>query len=582
MFALGHIGRESKLSRIGSETTTEYTARMTREKTAIDALAEKYAQSILDSSPEAVTSMGMSGADEREFSDLSPAGLAAHNDLNRTTLTELDKLAPVDAVDRVTAAALRERLGLEVEQYDAGEWGEINNISTPLQGIPEIFDVMKQDSHDDWEIIAARLGNIPAALAGWKESVKERALHGPDHALHQVELAIDEAKKQTTNASALLDLARRGAELYPDLADQLDANVAAAQQSFGELAEFFATDVAPHASADDAFGAKRYERAIREFVGARLDLDETYEWGVAELRRIVTEQERIARELYGDGVTVSEAMERLNNDPSRQLHGVDALQQWMQSTSDKALADLSGRHFDIPEQMRKIECMIAPSGTGAIYYTGPSDDFSRPGRMWWSVPPQSDVFTTWQEKTTVYHEGVPGHHLQIGYTTYLRDELNLWRRQFCWVSGHGEGWALYAEGLMRELGYMDDPGDYMGVLDSERLRASRVVLDIGVHLKKPSLPEYKSISPTWNRDVAWQFLQDNVAMDRNFLLFELNRYLGWAGQAPSYKIGHRLWKQLRADAQARQGAAFDLKAWHTQALSLGSVGLDVLKEELAR
>lgn len=164
MFALGHIGRESKLSRIGSETTTEYTARMTREKTAIDALAEKYAQSILDSSPEAVTSMGMSGADEREFSDLSPAGLAAHNDLNRTTLTELDKLAPVDAVDRVTAAALRERLGLEVEQYDAGEWGEINNISTPLQGIPEIFDVMKQDSHDDWEIIAARLGNIPAAL----------------------------------------------------------------------------------------------------------------------------------------------------------------------------------------------------------------------------------------------------------------------------------------------------------------------------------------------------------------------------------------------------------------------------------
>ena len=561
---------------------TVYTTGMTRKQTAIDTLAEKYAQSILNSSPEAVTSMGMPGADEREFSDLSPAGLAAHNDLNRSTLAELDKLEPADDVDRVTLAALRERLGLEIEQFEAGEWGEINNISTPLQGIPEIFDVMKQDTHEDWEIIAARLGNIPGAFAGWKQSVAERALHGPHHAQRQVKLAIDEARKQTTDASALLDLARRGAQKYPDLAEQLETNVTAAQQSFGELAEFFATDVAPHASAEDAYGAERYERAIREFVGARLDLDETYEWGVAELRRIVAEQEAVARELYGPGVSVTEAMHRLNNDPARQLHGVEALQQWMQSTSDKALHDLSGTHFDIPEPMRTIECMIAPSGTGAIYYTGPSDDFARPGRMWWSVPPQSDVFTTWQEKSTVYHEGVPGHHLQVGYTTYLRDELNLWRRQFCWVSGHGEGWALYAEGLMRELGYMNEPGDYMGVLDSERLRASRVVLDIGVHLKKPSLPEYMHISPTWNRDVAWQFLQDNVAMDRNFLLFELNRYLGWAGQAPSYKIGHRLWKQLRADAQQRLGDAFDLKEWHTRALSLGSVGLDVLKAELAR
>lgn len=291
-----------------------------------------------------------------------------------------------------------------------------------------------------------------------------RTQTGPAHARRQIELAIAEAEAVAGQSSALARLGERGAQAVPHLAEQLTAASTAARQAYSELSQFLATHIAPHGVAEDAFGRERYERRIRQFVGAQLDLDETYEWGVAELARIVAEQTAIAAQLYGPGVSVTEAMERLNNDPARQLHGTDALQEWMQTTSDQAVADLSDTHFDIPTPMKTIECMIAPSGTGAIYYTGPSDDFSRPGRMWWSVPAGTETFTTWQEKTTVYHEGVPGHHLQVGYTTYLREQLNMWRRNFCWVSGHGEGWALYAEGLMRELGYMDEPGDYMGFL----------------------------------------------------------------------------------------------------------------------
>ncbi|WP_216381253.1 DUF885 domain-containing protein [Arcanobacterium phocae] len=554
---------------------------MTRPQTQIDELANSYSQGILDRSPESVTSLGLPGADESKFSDYSPAGLAEIADLQRSTLHALDSLEPVDDVDRVTIAAMRERLGLELENYDACEFGEINNIASPLQGITEVFDLMSTETQADWELVTQRLHNIPQALRGWQETLTLRVAHGPAHAKRQVDLAITEAREVAGENSALKALAHRGAQAFPHLAEALNEAATQARQAYGELSEFLAAEVAPHGSSRDAFGRERYDRQIRQFVGAHLDLDETYEWGVAELERIVTEQQRIAHELYGPGVSVTEAMDRLNNDPARQLHGTQALQEWMQGISDQALNDLADTHFDIPLPMKKIECKIAPSGTGAIYYTGPSDDFSRPGRMWWSVPAGTDTFTTWQEKTTVYHEGVPGHHLQIGYTTYLKDQLNMWRRNFCWVSGHGEGWALYAEGLMRELGYMDEPGDYMGVLDAERLRASRVVLDIGVHLEKPAPTQYQHISPTWNRDVAWQFLQDNVAMERSFLLFELNRYLGWAGQAPAYKIGHRMWKQLRAQAQQREGAAFDLKAWHTKALSLGSVGLDVLGEALA-
>ncbi len=198
------------------------------------------------------------------------------------------------------------------------------------------------------------------------------------------------------------------------------------------------------------------------------------------------EQEAIAREIK-PGASVLEAIEALDADPARKLEGTKALQEWMQQLSDKAVAELSATHFDIPDPIKRLECMIAPTQEGGIYYTSPSDDFSRPGRMWWSVPEGVTTFNTWRETTTVYHEGVPGHHLQLGQAVYNRAKLNTYRRQLAGTSGHAEGWALYAERLMEQLGYLDDPGDRLGMLDGQRMRAARVVLDIGVHLNKPKL-----------------------------------------------------------------------------------------------
>ncbi|MEW6934311.1 DUF885 domain-containing protein [Trueperella pyogenes] len=554
-----------------------------RPSTAIDQLSNQYVTSLLDCTPELVTALGRGSADEGDFSDYSPEGLGQMNDLHLATLRQLAALEPADDVDRITKAALTASLESEIEDYERGEVGDINVIASPLQGIQEIYDNMAQESAADWELIARRLSNTPKALRGWQETLKLRAQSGPPTAAKQIELAIDQAEHKAGPSSPLADLAVRGGGAHPQLAQLLEDAAASARAAYGELAAFLREEILPHSAASEAFGRERYEPRIRAATGARLDLDETYDWGLAELARIVAEQEMIVRDLYGDGVSIPAALDRLNADPAYQVRGKDALKAWMQETSDRALDDLHGAHFDIPDPLRKLECMIAPSGTGAIYYTGPSDDFSRGGRMWWSVPDGTDVFHTWQEKTTVYHEGVPGHHLQLGMATYVKDSLNDWRRNLSWNSGHGEGWALYAEGLMAELGYHDDPADYMGVLDSERLRATRVVLDIGFHLGKPSPRGYEHISPVWTRAVAWQFLQDNVAMDRSFLSFELNRYLGWAGQAPSYKVGHRIWKQLRADAEARahaRGEDFSLKDWHMRALQIGSVGLDVLRDAL--
>jgi uncharacterized protein (DUF885 family) len=186
-------------------------------------------------------------------------------------------------------------------------------------------------------------------------------------------------------------------------------------------------------------------------------------------------------------------------------------------------------------------------------------------------------FDTWRELTTVYHEGVPGHHLQIGQAVYNRAKLNTWRRQLAGTSGHAEGWALYAERLMEQLGYLDDPADRLGMLDGQRMRAARVVLDIGVHLGK-MLPDG---SGPWTADYAFDFLGQNVNMNASFVKFEVNRYLGWPGQAPSYKVGQRIWEQLRDECAAREGANFRIKEFHRRALDLGGVGLDTLRSALA-
>jgi uncharacterized protein (DUF885 family) len=209
----------------------------------------------------------------------------------------------------------------------------------------------------------------------------------------------------------------------------------------------------------------------------------------------------------------------------------------MQDKSDAAVEALSSSHFDIPAPIRRLECRIAPTHEGGIYYTGPSEDFSRPGRMWWSVPQDVTWFGTWRETTTVYHEGVPGHHLQVGQTVFRSQLLNRWRRLGCWVSGHGEGWALYAERLMADLGFLDDPADRFGMLDAQAMRAARVALDIGVHLGLPAPSELGG--GTWDADKAWTFLTSHVNMAEGFLRFELDRYLGWPGQAPAYKVGER-------------------------------------------
>ncbi|HEX7805877.1 MAG TPA: DUF885 domain-containing protein, partial [Cellulomonas sp.] len=485
-----------------------------------------------------------------------------------------------------------ERLGLELELDAAGETlATLNNIASPVQGLRDVFDLMPTGSIEAWENIAARLGALPGAVDGYVESLRQSASRGRVAAIRQVTDAIAQSSELADPATSFFtsfvhspaaDLVLDDSSSCSLVRAELERGATAARAAYATLTAFLRDELAPQAPEADAAGRDRYALWSRYFLGATVDLEETYQWGLEELARVVDEQERVAAQIAGPGATVDQAVAVLDADPALTLHGTAELRAWMQETSDAAISALNGTHFDIPVPVQTLECRIAPTHNGGIYYTGPSDDFSRPGRMWWSVPPSVTTFNTWREKTTVYHEGVPGHHLQVGQAVFRRDTLNTWRRLASWTSGHGEGWALYAERLMADLGFLENPGDRLGMLDGQRMRAARVVLDIGVHLGLRAPEQWGG--GIWDADKAWDFLRANVNMPEAFVRFELHRYLGWPGQAPSYKIGQRLWEQARDDAAAAaraRGDAFDLREFHARALDLGSLPLDVLRTALA-
>jgi uncharacterized protein (DUF885 family) len=549
----------------------------------VDEIADQYVERAAALNPIEATYSGVPGYDDL-MPDLSPDGFRARAELDRETIVALDAEAATDVDVQVARDAMLERLGLAVEFYDAGEaTSDLNVISSPLQAVRQVFDLMPTEGEKAHRDLVARMAAVPETYAGLRRTLLESAKDSHVSARRQVVACA----KQCAEWSGA-----EGTNFYGDLVERTEAEGAmradldraaeAARRATADFGAFLETELLPYAPQQDAVGRDRYALASRYFLGATIDLDEAYAWGLSEVRRLEAEMNRVAG-LIVPGGTVDDAVAALDAEAGRRIQGKAAFRDWMQELADRTIDEMHGKHFDIPEPAHRIECMIAPTNDGGIYYTGPSEDFSRPGRMWWAVADGVTEFSTWREVTTVYHEGVPGHHLQIAQAVYQREKLNRWRRLMCWVSGHGEGWALYSERLMEELGYLEDPGALLGMLDGQMLRAARVVVDLGVHLGLP-IPAGTGWhdGEVWNAELAWEYLRSHVRVEDEMLRFELNRYLGWPGQAPSYKLGERIWLQAREDARARKGAAFDLKEFHSQALALGALGLDPLRAALAR
>jgi uncharacterized protein (DUF885 family) len=551
---------------------------------SIDSIAEDYVERAAALDPALATFAGIAGHDG-ELPDLSADGFAERAGLDRLTLAALGAAEAPGLREQTARAAMQERLAVAVERYDAGDTtSDLNVIDSWVQYVRELFDLMPAEGEEAAATVAKRMAAVPEAYRQFSQTLLGAARNGRPPARLQVEeVAKQCAAWATPEDSFYGGLVERLTGVPDSLRGELDAAAREATAATARLGEFLRRELLPLAREKDACGPEVYARASRYFLGATVDLAEAYAWSWDEIARLRAEQTRVSS-LIRPGATREEAIAILDKDPARRIEGRENFRAWMQELAEHTISQLHGKHFDIPEPAQRIEAMIAPVNDGGIYYSDPSEDWSRPGRMWWSVPSGLDSFATWKEVTTVYHEGVPGHHLQISQSLTEQENLNRWQRLMSWVSGYGEGWATYAERLMGELGYLDDdPGAYLGMLDMQMMPAANVALDIGVHLELeiPKGTGWRE-GERWNAGTAWEFLRAHSSWDEKRLRFELHRYLGWPGQVPSYKLGERVWLQAREEAKARAGGAFSLKDFHSKALSLGAMGLDPLREALSR
>lgn len=548
--------------------------------------SDRYVEDLAALDPIEATFLGISGGED-ELTDYSPDGHRARADLAARALGRVGRAEPVNEAERVAQAVFQERVGVALELHETGaSMAELNVIASPVQQLRQVFDLMPGDAAEQWQHIARRLAAMPEAVRGLCAGLREAARGGNISAVRQVQRVAEQCDTwsgKESGTSFFKTMVQGATDVDDSLCRELDRGAELAASAYGELADFLRTELLPQAPDKDAVGEQRYRLWSRYFTGARLDLREAYEWGWQEFFAIESEMRRLADRI-SPGSSLAEVAHLLDQDDRYRVHGQEELQAWMQRLSDSALRDLRGTQFDIPEPLMNLECRIAPPGGGVgAYYTGPTDDLQRPGRMWWSVPQDRTEFPTWREVSVVYHEGVPGHHLQVGTSVCESQRLNKFQRLACFVSAHGEGWALYAERLMRELGYLEDPGDLMGMLNEQLFRAARVIVDIGMHLEL-EIPRGSGFheGATWTPELGLEFLLHRTMSDREHVRDEIDRYLGWPGQAPSYKLGERLWRTARDEAHARNGNAFDLKDFHRQALRLGPMGLDTLREQLAK
>ncbi|WP_405798193.1 DUF885 domain-containing protein [Streptomyces longwoodensis] len=551
-------------------------------------VADAYVDELVALDPVTGTYLGVAES-ARHLPDFSPEGQEALARLARDTLARLDEAerrpgADSD-VERRCARLLRERLTAELAVHEAEEGlRAVGNMSTPAHHVREVFTVTPTATDEDWAAVAERLRAVPAALAGYRASLElglERKLYGPPRPTATLVAQLTEwTDTDGSDRGWFEDFVAGG----PDaLRTELDEAARGATAAVAGLRDWMREVYAPAVEgAADTVGRERYARWSRYFNGTDLDLDEAYAYGWSEYHRLLAEMEEEAGKVLPGAATPWVALAHLD-EHGRHIEGVDEVRDWLQGLMDEAIEKLDGTHFELAERVRRVESRIAPPGSAAApYYTGPSEDFSRPGRTWLPTMgatrfPVYDLVSTW------YHEGVPGHHLQLAQWVHVARDLSRYQATVGIVSANAEGWALYAERLMDELGFLTDAEQRLGYLDAQMMRALRVIVDIGMHLELP-IPADSPFHPgeRWTPELAEEFFGAHSSRPADYVTSELTRYLSIPGQAIGYKLGERAWLLGREKARARHGDAFDLKAWHMAALSQGSLGLDDLVDELAR
>ncbi|MDI3291330.1 DUF885 domain-containing protein [Polyangium sp. 15x6] len=550
------------------------------------ALSDALLEDIAARRPTSATFWGVRGHDHA-WDDFGPEGAESTAAMLAKYRRQLDAFpAPTRTEDQIAARVMRDFLDVEIERIvQSDHFADLNNIASPFQHIRMVLDVMDTSSRAGWESMIARLSTLDSATSSYRRALEEGLRRGKTAAVRQVDAALAQGRVHAGEGSFFRALAPAFAQsgaFDPALAGPLERGIEHARRAYGELTEWLEKTYRPAARAEDGVGEEVYARKARSFLGISIDLRETFAWGFAQIHEIDARMREIADQIQ-PGASVDEVIRLLETDPDRCASGPEDLVRVVAEWQTRAVEALAGVHFDIPSPARRVDVKLAPPGsTIGAYYMPPSDDFSRPGTIWYS-PGEREQIPLYMELSRAYHEGFPGHHLQLSMQISLQQRLSRLHRVVMsdYQTGYAEGWALYAERLMDELGFLSKPEYVLGLLVCQMMRACRVVLDIGAHLGLHAPPD-APFRPGARIDYAYgvEMLTRIGRTPPDHAASEMTRYLGWPGQAIAYKVGEREILGLRDDLRARQGSSFDLKTFHADLLGVGSIGLGALRELL--
>ncbi len=548
----------------------------------LNALYGEYWEYHLESRPEAATYLGDHRYNDR-LDDLSEEAYHASIEKYREFLGRLTAFDPdsLGGQDRLNYLLFKRLLETRIEGSRFYPYMvPVSQQGGPHTGFPEIVTYHPFRTLEDYEDYVKRLEAFPvqigqaiSCMRRGMESGIVRARVNMEDVVPQLEMLIVD----TPEKSPLYDPLSRFPEVIPEedrarvRGEVEGAILNSVVPAYRELLSFVRDEYLGSCREYAGIwalpdGRERYEYLIRHYTSTEMTAGEIHEIGLEELDRINREMEAIKRETKFRG-SLGDFLDFLRSDPRFYYSSPADLMNGFREilrVMDGKMSLLFGHLPEAGYDLREIEAYRADAAPAAYYYS-PPEDGSRPGYFYVNTH-RLDSRPKYTMEALAYHEAVPGHHLQIAIAQEL-DELPDFRRHEGFTA-FVEGWGLYSESLPAEVGLYRDPYSRFGRLTFDAWRASRLVVDTGIHAMK------------WDRDRAIEFVRDKTALSDHDIASEIDRYIAWPGQALAYKIGERKIRALRGHAEKVLGERFDLRSFHDVLLRNGSLPLDLLEEEI--
>ncbi len=539
---------------------------------AQNSLFEEYYQSELRAHPERATAYG----DYRYNDRLDEYSLAAINSQHAGDQGFLKRLEsiPTDGLpgqDTLSHEVLRSTLRQRIENYGFKEYEmPVNQMEGPHLRLADLPLAVPFDSAKRYEDYIARLHQIPRVFSQTEEVLRA----GLKDKLMPARFLIEKVPAQCEGVIAadpfLLPTKKFPSSIPADEQQRLtkaitDAVVNEVLPAYEAFAGFIAADYAPHGRTELSIaslpgGKERYLNDIRSRTTvSSLTPEQIHAIGLKEIERIQADMVAIARkEGFADLAAFRRAIE---TDPKYKPRSAEQIVDVFRRYVDQMQPKLPDLFTFIPGSPVTVEAMPDFQAANATHYQTGTPDGKRPGRIVVAVSNFAERSLI-DDEATAYHEGIPGHHMQLSVAQQLIGLPKF--RQHSQNSGYIEGWALYAEQLGKEVGFYQDPVSDYGRLSSELFRAVRLVVDTGLHAQG------------WSRDQVVAFFRQTGAVDEPTIQAETDRYISWPAQALSYKLGQLKFRELRNRAEQDLGAKFDIRLFHDEMLSGGVLPLDLL------